>query len=341
MSLIQCAGVEIELPEDKLPEWMHIVPLGTWRGHPSGIVFSINEDDCRAIVAAYEASGVDIPLDWEHGTQLAPTRGNRAPAAGWLHQLQFRAGRGVYARVKSFLPQGGEDVLSKAYRYASPVIVPQHRDPRTGETKGKRVMSVALTNIPFFGGALEPILARGDSMLLPLLLAALQMPETATEEEAVAEAKRLKDAEANGGAVAASAALGDALCTALQVDVAGADAALAGLLARPTAALVTELEAELAALKSSRSASEKDVLLNSALEEGLIMPAQRDQVAAMFDAAPIACRAFLAGLRPVAALGGPQARQPERTGRQLTELESTTARRMGLTDQEFLRGAAE
>jgi phage I-like protein len=35
-----------------------------------------------------DAMGVDLPIDWEHATELRAPQGERADAAGWLSRLE-------------------------------------------------------------------------------------------------------------------------------------------------------------------------------------------------------------------------------------------------------------
>jgi len=119
------------------PEWVRVAPYGSWH-HPKAGAFTIGPGNARQMVAN-AARGVDIVVDFEDQTLT----GAKAPAAGWLKQLEARDD-GVWARVE-WTEQGRAMIEAKQYRYFSPVFAFDAKDPRTGERIATALHSVALT----------------------------------------------------------------------------------------------------------------------------------------------------------------------------------------------------
>ena len=362
MILIRCTGVELPATPTP-PEWVHILPYGTWKGHHSGVSFTVDLPAAEGVVANFRARGVDAPMDWEHATNLAGLMANRAPAAAFLDQMEVRAD-GVWAHVRGWTVQGAADVVPgpngelPAYRYLSPVVDAAAKDGITGRPVGMRVMHVALTNVPFFGGALRPILGslggathvaqdlggtryalgvNGDGMLLGLLVAALGMPEATTEEVALEEVKRLKALDS--GDIAAKAQVGTALCSALSIDAAAALLQVPQLVGRPTHDQLLDARRATASATAAAVEESDEVILAAALEKGLITPAMKAEVAVFLTSNRLACRAYLAKLEPIAGLGGVQAGGNRSTpnAAALSDDERRVATALRLSDAEFIR----
>ncbi len=222
MRLIACkAGA---LPEGR-PAWLHLVPFGEWRGHHSRKVVKVGPAEAATIVANFTRWGIDLVVDYEHQTLTTVENGQPAPAMGWVDQLEARAD-GVWGHVKEWTAAGGELLDARAYRYLSPVIEFNAPDPVSGEPRGMRVSSAALTNNPFFAGDLKPVLARnspGGSVLLSTIIALLGLPTETTEEQAGEAVKSALSMNKDGAPAVdpkleARAALGDIVCRELGWD---------------------------------------------------------------------------------------------------------------------------
>ena len=80
----------MEIPQGA-PEWVMLMPAGQlnardgrrWRLTDAGAVV----DATRA-----NAGSLDLAIDFEHQTEHAKQNGQPAPAAGWIRELQARAG---------------------------------------------------------------------------------------------------------------------------------------------------------------------------------------------------------------------------------------------------------
>lgn len=131
--------------EDGPPEWIQLLPIGPEVIGRDGRAWRL--EDADALVAAFRAEGVDLPLDWEHATELKAPKGELAPAAGFIKELDVvrdaSAGRapGIWGRV-DWNQGGASSVRSREYRYVSPVFA------HTAEGAIKRLLSAGLTNRP-------------------------------------------------------------------------------------------------------------------------------------------------------------------------------------------------
>ena len=245
-------SIELKGDPGQAPEWVELIPAGRVTGRDGRSWLNSRPED---ILAGFAALGADLPVDIEHSTELKAPGGDPAPAAGWVKELQNRDGA-VWGRIE-WTDSGRELVASKAYRYLSPVIVYQ-RD--NGLIAG--LSSVGLTNRPNLHlPALNQQQDVEDEMDLKQLLAALEMPETATFAEALNKIAAVK---------------GD-LSTALNradnppldkfVPRADHDAALAR---------ATNAEKKLADLEKAGLEEKIETAINAALEAGKITPATAD-----------------------------------------------------------------
>src|SRR5512139_4138080 len=120
-----------------LPEWIRLLPLGQVELSDSREPFEVDAASLAAMVAAFRSRGVDLVIDYEHQS----LQGERAPAAGWIKDLEARPD-GLWARVE-WTRQARQYLLSKEYRYFSPVL---RLDPAT--RRPTALMHLGLTNVP-------------------------------------------------------------------------------------------------------------------------------------------------------------------------------------------------
>ncbi|MBP7517182.1 MAG: hypothetical protein KA768_05060 [Desulfobulbus sp.] len=189
----------VELTGD-LPERVQLIPAGAVVGR-DGRQWVL--DDPQQVVDRFIEQGTELPVDIEHSTELRAPKGEPAPAAGWVHQLEVIDGA-IWGAV-NWNETGRGLVGGKQYRYLSPVIL---YNPGDGSIKG--LTSVALTNRPNLhlpalnfenmGSVPEkgsgPANNQGDTTpeeqpMLKAVLAALGLPEDATEATAVNAVKEL------------------------------------------------------------------------------------------------------------------------------------------------------
>ena len=245
-------STEMFLQQGTLPEWVELIPAGRVRGRDGR---AWNNSAPQTILEHFTAQRMDLPIDLEHSTELKAPKGEAAPAAGWIKELQNREGT-IWGRVE-WNQLGEELVATKQYRYLSPVIL-FHKD--NGLIVG--LTSVGLTNRPNLNlqalnhqnGIQDP----KENPMLKALLAALALPEDATQDQALAKISTLKTDLAT--------ATNRAENPSLEKFVPRSDYNAA--LARATNA-----EQSLTALKQEQLETEIETVINTALKEGKITPA--------------------------------------------------------------------
>ena len=134
-------------------EWCPLVPLGTWKGHPSGVE-KITPERAASIEAFYKAHNAgqaDPVVDYNHSSLLAAAgriAPDQAKAAGWLKALELRDGI-PHGRIE-WTPNALAAIQAREFRYISPVLVFDGPDPVSGERVPCYLDSIGLTNRPFF-----------------------------------------------------------------------------------------------------------------------------------------------------------------------------------------------
>ncbi len=131
-----------------LPEWIRVLPLGKVELADHREPFTVDEASLTSMVAAFRSRGIDLVIDYEHQS----LNGERAPAAGWIKDLEARKD-GLWARV-DWTQQAQEYLAQREYRYFSPVL---RLDPET--RRPMALMHVGLTNVPAINH-LPPLVAR-------------------------------------------------------------------------------------------------------------------------------------------------------------------------------------
>lgn len=149
-------------------------------------------------VAAASLDGMrDIPIDWEHASDIKAPKGEEAPAAGWINRLEVRDGA-LWGKVE-WTERGAAQVAAREYRYLSPLFAHTVKDRVI-----KQVLSVALTNNPNLHlTAMNRREEHEGETMNKEILAALGLPEDATDEQAVTAINTLKQERNSAGLLAA------------------------------------------------------------------------------------------------------------------------------------------
>ncbi|WP_421780734.1 phage protease [Kiloniella litopenaei] len=104
--------------EDGLvPEWIQVLPEGQTVKGRDGRSWT---KDNQAILDAFNNNG-PIVIDWEHAQELKAPKGEKAPAAGWIEELEIRDGGSIWGRV-AWTEKGKISVASREYRFISPAF---------------------------------------------------------------------------------------------------------------------------------------------------------------------------------------------------------------------------
>lgn len=120
--------------------WVHLIPAGTVYGRDGRGPYKLADADAVIRSSREFAGKTYIPMDYEHQTDLAPTNGKPAPAAGWIKGLQARAD-GIWGLVE-WTATAAAHIANGEYRYVSPVIL------HTKDGTIARLLRASLTNRP-------------------------------------------------------------------------------------------------------------------------------------------------------------------------------------------------
>jgi phage I-like protein len=261
-----------------LPEWIRVLPRGTVELSDHREPFLVDEASLLAMAADFRSRGVDLVIDYEHQS----LQGERAPAAGWIKELEAR-GDGLWARVE-WTQQARDYLEKKEYRYFSPVL---RLDPDT--RKPVALMHVGLTNVPAIKH-LPPLVARWGGEAAPAGTLRTAAPAAsgpaATMDPAkekgkmVEQLKRLMglEPEVEEGAVCSTALeafrdLAAALNLPGEVSLAQLKGAVEAL--KAGSERLVKAEESLQALKSRLAGETADRLVEEAMRAGKVSPAQR------------------------------------------------------------------
>lgn len=158
------------------PEEVELIPAGPLVRGRDGRQWNFSATDAHALVDDFKARAADLPIDWEHATQIRAPEGHEAPAAAWIKSLDVRNGA-LWGAV-AWNARGGEQVAAKEYRYLSPVF---DFDPKSGRIV--RFVSAGLTNKPNLQlQALNQESFMSRSTLLAAAIATLGLPVDATDD---------------------------------------------------------------------------------------------------------------------------------------------------------------
>lgn len=172
--------------QGQAPDWIELIPAGPTVSGLDGRSWLFDELAQQLVQSSFTARSIDLPIDWEHATQHRAPKGDEAPAGGWIKQLDIRDGA-LWARV-DWTPRAAVQVANREYRYLSPVF---DYEPASGRIA--RLVSAGLTNKPnLLLTALNHETETAPVKLSAALLALLGLPETATEDQAIAAATQLK-----------------------------------------------------------------------------------------------------------------------------------------------------
>ena len=187
-------------------------------------VFLFDAAAAQAVMAAYQAQGVDYMIDLEHQALGDPNRADSADARGWF-KLELRNGE-LWAVDCKWTPDGARRLAEKTQRYTSPafladesgrvvelinvalVAMPATHGAAPLVAAAKR--ACASTGLPYTGGS-RPHGQRLNRMDPKQVQAALDALEAGDQAKGLEILKAMIAAAASGGATPEPAASGDAL----------------------------------------------------------------------------------------------------------------------------------
>lgn len=304
--------------DDGRPRNMDGVEVDDWK---------MSAEVAATLIADLESSGKPILYDYEHNSLYGDTR-----AAGWIVELVYVAGRGLFGRVE-WTPRGTKEIADKEFRYSSPLF---YFDPKTGAVT--KLQSVALTNNPALGdlGAVD-LVRRAALAALPIGALANQFLNTAgglpgnnpPGESMTPEQLAALTAERDGlkTNMAALTAERDGLKTQVVALTGERDS----LKTKVDAADTEKAEAALVADKAKHAE-----LLQAALTDGRLVPAQKvwAEKQSLADLTE-----YLDATNPLAILQK-QADGKEGGGNGLLQEELAMCSRMGVSPEDFIKAKA-
>lgn len=159
------------------PEWVHLLPLGRTVAR-DGRQFVLDNPD--AVIAHFQAGGVDLPIDYEHQLGNGKNATGPVPAAGWIKELACRAD-GIWGRVE-WTARARDLITTKEYRYLSPVIMVRNGDGTVAHlTSAGLVHNPALRLTPLAASLEEQEAA--EQHFTARIARLLNLPSTASEAE--------------------------------------------------------------------------------------------------------------------------------------------------------------
>ena len=247
----QCMALNFEIvAAPEAPEWIQLLPAGQIITGRDGRTWINDRPDI--ILAAFAAGGKDLPIDWEHSTQLKAPNGEQSPAAAWIKEMELREGS-LWGRVE-WTEKGAATVISREYRYISPVF---HFEIETNRIF--RIVSCGLTNQPNLH--LDALNHEKESTMLKRLLVALGLPETTTEDMAINHVITLK----SDHATALNHAQNPPLDKFVPIDQ-----------YKTALNRATTVETELASIKTAGIETAINTEIDAALAAGKITPATKE-----------------------------------------------------------------
>lgn len=251
------------------PEWIKVTPRGPVTTR-DGRSYSF---DPEKLAARFDADKVEVPVDLDHALALKAVRGERVDAVGYAAALQARED-GTYARV-NWLDGGLAVLQAKTHRYVSPSF------PHDRAGNAAWLHSISLVAAP--------------ALSMPALLHAFGYPESPmkqiakalglaedADEAACLAALQVREHEASNVAVALGLkadARGPACLSAIG-SMRGAEV-VPKTLHEQTVANLSAATTRIEALEKASREEKVEQLLEGALKERRIMPAQRATLAAL------------------------------------------------------------
>ncbi|EON13080.1 phage protease [Pandoraea sp. SD6-2] len=334
---------------------LQLLPAGEFRandGRPTECdAWRVTPQGAQRLVAAFATRKKPMVLDYEHQTLSAATSGIQAPAAAWIKAVEWREGEGLFATDVDWTARGGQYVEAKEYRFISPVF--------TYDADGNvlQLINAALTNNPALDDLSEVMLAAASRLadtaspphpptspekeshmkaLLAALRLLLKLPETATEEQAVAALNAL--AGKVGATAAASVDLAE-LLDERDTRIAALTSAVPDPAKYVPIETMTGLRQQIAVLTHQSQQGQLETVITAALSDGRLLPAQESWARDLGKANFGQLTQYLQTAEPIAALrttqtGGREPGGGERTAA-MDDTSLAVCRQLGLTADVF------
>ncbi len=316
---------------DGAPGEIQVLPYGLVKSKKG--TFFADEQAFRDIIANFDSEKNDIVIDYEHQT----LKDVQAPAAGWIKSLVDKGRDGLWAQVE-WTTRAGEYLANKEYKYLSPVIWVRKSDKRPAIFH-----SAALTNVPAVDG-MVPIVNKhspdeGDEEMefRKMILKALGLPDDATDEQVNSALEKLKKKEGQPE-LEELQSFKDEVVGALEMDKKStADQVKGKIISLKNPAGYVPVE-QFNQLKKRLDEKDRDELVQSAMKDGKIAPAQKEWAEEYALKDPSGFKAFLEQAPVVVPVGtdvsgGSPNHQPSST--EVDDMQMQVNKMLGIDDKEF------
>ena len=176
-------------PGGDAPQWVHLLSEGMETGR-DGRDFDLQ--DPAALILAFQSSGIDLPIDYEHQSENADAKANGpVPAAGWIKELKLDDGK-LWGRVE-WTATAREMIQRREYRFLSPAFLYHPKTKAIVRLKGAGLVhtpNLHLTALAKQEDAMNRPAPKSETTAKPQsfsrLAAALKLPADATEDDMIA-----------------------------------------------------------------------------------------------------------------------------------------------------------
>ena len=289
--LSAAATSALALQDGKAPDWITLIPAGTFTLVDGRGPFRNFDPDAIVSASLARAGNTELPADYDHHMDAPAEAGIKGIAAGWIKELKVEAGA-VRARVE-WTSAARAHLEGREYRYVSPRFGADAAGNVLFLTRFALTNHPAITDLPAIAAhATNTPLKENDVNLLQRLIGALAISASATEDQAVELVRsmvtRLNDVTKAAGLTSAAAA--DDVVSALR---AKPEAALFVSAAEHKAVVdkLAAVETQVANANTARLTAEISAAVDAGIAKGQIVPAAKqfwiDQCTSAASAAPV------------------------------------------------------
>ncbi|EFM88686.1 Mu-like prophage I protein [Actinobacillus pleuropneumoniae] len=303
----------------------------------------VGDENGYALADDINNTAIDLMIDYEHQTLYIQDNGKGNPAAGWITKAEYISGEGLFADVR-WTPQATQEIKDGVYRYLSPLFLTD------GSGMVIKVLNAALTNRPALHNLQEVVAMSSQfaKFLTPeeenpkmkeLLIKLFALSANATDEQITEKLTALDKAKGDS-----PVALSDVYAELAKEQ--GNVVALSAKVNNPDPAkyvALSDLQAvqtELNGLKQQMNDKERDALIQAALSDGRLLPAQKEWAENLGKQNLVALSDFLKTVTPNPALNGTQSggENPNKGAEKvaLSAAEIAAAKSLGLSETAYI-----
>jgi phage I-like protein len=305
------------------PDWVELIPPGMNVEGRDGRAWINDQPD--GIVEQFKQDARQIPIDYEHATEIKAPNGEPAPAVAWIDEIEVRDQGAIWGKV-NWNDDGRDAVMNRAYKYLSPVFTFAKNSGRV-----LRLLSAGLTNQPNLHlTALNrrddlALTTKEDILMDEKITTALDLAGDSSIDDVVTAINSIKAAQDEKVESAANAEF----TPDIEKFIPRSDFDAATERA-------TNAEKELNEIKETARNAEIQSEIDAALESGKITPASVDYhvAACQMDGGLDRFKAFAQSAPEIAGDSGIEG-TAENTESALTDEETAVCSMLGLAESEF------